>query len=150
MKMFLQQACVLGGFYFIASVILGKMPQVDFVVWLEWLLVVALIAILMVLAFKKKLGFMEKFVGKYAKISNYLAALGVASYFGFFFGFIPGAIDGYFAAQASFMQQIYVSQFVSYLPIFTVLYRVVFWTALLLATYLSFIKPWIYKEDNKN
>lgn len=149
MKKFLQQACVLGGFYFIASVILGKMPQVDFVVGLEWLIVTALMIIIMVLIFKKKLEFIEKFISKYARVSNYLAALGVVSYFGFFFGFIPGAIDGYFAAQASFMQQIYVSQFVSYLPIFTVLYRVVFWVALLLATYLSFIKPWIYNRSNK-
>lgn len=148
MKVFLHQACVLGGIYFIISEILGFIPS-SAASWIGWFFVFVLAVLLIVLAFRKSLVFVEKFINKYFKISNYIAALGVATYFGFFFGFIPGAIDGYLASRASFENKMYVSQFVDYLPMFVVLYWVVFFAALILATYLSFIKPWIYKEDKK-
>ena len=148
MKEFLHQAGILGGIYFIIKQVLSSLPYQS-IYWIEILFALVLIVLLVFLMFKKNFSFINKIINGYPKISNYIAALGVAVYFGFFFGFVPGAIDGYFAARASFMHKVYVSQFVSYLPMFAVLYRVVFWVALLLATYLSFVKPWIYRDNRK-
>ena len=112
-------------------------------------MVFMLIVALMVLVYQKSFPVIKGFVQKYPKISNYVTALGVVAYFSFFFGFIPGAIDGYFAARAEINKTLYVSQFVTYLPIFTTLYWVVFWASIIMATYLSFVRNLIYKSGNK-
>lgn len=148
MKIFLHQACFMGGIYFIVSTILSYIPN-TYAAWLGRICLLALIAFLIMLIARRKVFSLNEFMIKYKKISNYVTAFGIVLYFGFFFGFIPGAIDGYLAARASLLQKIYVSQFVTYLPIFAILYWVVFWVGVLLATYFSFVKPWIYKTGNK-
>ena len=75
MKTFAWHVLILGGFYFIVS-LLSSFPQGAGVDVASITILSIFFIMFIVLCFKKKYDFISRFQNKFAKTSNYLAALG--------------------------------------------------------------------------
>ena len=102
MKTFAWHVLILGGFYFILSLLSSFHKYAGADVASITILSIFFIMFI-VLCFKKKYDFISRFQNKFAKTSNYLAALGFCEYFSIIFMLIPGMIYGHKAAKAQYL-----------------------------------------------
>ena len=137
MKTFLQHVLILGGFGFILSC-LADFGGVQFAMYVECGLIVVLFVMLLALCFKKSFAFLNAFQSKFPKTSNYVAALGVAEYFSFFFISIPAFVYGYKASHAAYNGEVWEPDWSGYIEYSFYAYCTVIVLSLAVATYKSF------------
>lgn len=139
MKTFGKQVLILGGFYFIISYLLFMCNGYFFEV-LNLICSGILVALLLVLCFKKEYIFLTNFNNRFIKSANYLQALGCAQYFSIIFITIPGMIYGYKTALAQYNGDKLPESPVKYLEVVSYTYLVILFCSLAFATYKNFRK----------
>ena len=137
MKTFLQHVLILGGFCFILSC-LADFGGAQFAMNFEYGLIAVLFGMFFALCFKKSFAFLNVFQSKFPKTSNYVAALGVAEYFSFFFVTIPGIVYGYKASRAAYYGEVWAPDWSGYIEYSFYAYCAVIILSLAVATYKSF------------
>lgn len=137
MKTFGIQVLILGGLYFIISNLLSLGTGVAF----EVCNVAALSIFTLLLAFlcfKKKYVFLSRLQDKFKKTSVYIAALGVAQYFGVVFAGIPAMVYGYQNSVAQYNGSEPPAVPFAYLQAVSFAYWAVLFFSLLIASYYNF------------
>ena len=139
MKTFAWHVLILGGFYFIIS-LLSFFPEnsVLNIINLAGGIIFALM--FFILCFKKKYNFTSRFQNKFTKTSIYLAAFGIGEYFSIIFITIPGIIYGYKLAMAQYNGEEIPLAPIDYLNNIYYIYLTVSCFSLIWATYKSFVK----------
>ena len=94
MKTFAWHVLILGGFYFVIS-LLFLLPQNIVIDIADVVISTVFFIMLIVLCFKRKYNFINIFQNKFPRTTNYIAALGFVEYFSVLFITIPGIIYGY-------------------------------------------------------
>lgn len=139
MKTFAWHVLILGGFYFVISLIF-LLPQ-NIAIEIADVIISAIFAIMfVVLCVKKKYNFINLLQNKFPKSANYLAALGLGEYFGVIFITIPGIIYGYLASMAQYNGSEIPSAPAEYLDFIYYIYIAVLCLSIIWATYKSFVK----------
>ncbi len=135
MKPFAWQVLILGGFYFVIS-LLFLLPQNIAIDIANVVISTIFFIMLIVLCFKRKYNFINLFQNKFPRTTNYIAALGFAEYFSVIFITFPGIIYGY---QASNARSEIPSAPIEYLNFIYYTYIVVLCLSIIWATYKNFI-----------
>lgn len=132
---------ILGGFYYIISLLLnlGKGPFFDI---LNMIVLVIFVIMFLLLCFKRRIIFFSRLQERFFKTTNYLLAFGILEYFSITFGMIPGAIYGYNAALAQYNGNEFYSVIPQYLYYVSYVYLGILILVLIWATYVSFIRPY--------
>lgn len=138
MKSFTHHALILGGLYFVVSLLFswanGNFGMVDVAAF------VMFFALFIVLCFKRKYNFLLCFQNKYIKTGNYIKALGIAQYYKIIFMFFPGIVYGYRASKAQYFGWEIPLPPIMYMQIVSYIYWGVLLLSLIWATYQSFGK----------
>ncbi len=136
MKSFTHHALILGGLYFVVSLLFswanGNFGMVDVAAF------VVFFALFIVLCFKRKYNFLLCFQNKYIKTGNYIKALGIAQYYKIIFMFFPGIVYGYRASKAQYFGWEIPLPPIMYMQTVSYVYWVVLSLSLIWATYQSF------------
>lgn len=146
MKTLGQHLLILGGFYFIISFLLnfGKGSFFDI---LNMIALAIFVIMFLILCFKKRFMFFSRFQERFFRTTNYLLALGILEYFSIVFAIIPGAIYGYNAALAQYNGSEFYSVIPQYLYYISYVYLGFLILALIWATYVSFIRPYLNQKN---
>ena len=146
MKTFLKQFLLIGGFYFVISLILNFF-QAKIADILDNIISFAALAIIVILCFKKSYDFLIIFQDKNPKTSLYLMGIGGVNFIGILLFGIFGAIDGYKSTLAQYNGIDYESLYSQYIGYALVFYAILFVLVLLWVTYINFIKPHTQKQE---
>jgi len=146
MKTFAWHVLILGGFYFIVS-LLSSFPQGAGADVASITILSIFFIMFIVLCFKKKYDFISRFQNKFAKTSNYLAALGFCEYFSIIFMLIPGMIYEHKAAKAQYNGAEIPPAPIAYLTYVYYIYIVFLCLSVIWATYKSFRKKIVSKQE---
>ena len=149
MKTFIHQALILGGLYFVASLIVSVLRFLDFGTFWGLVNVVVFIvfaAMFLILCFKTKYNFLARFQNKYIKTSAYLEALGIARYYQIIFMVVPGVVYGYQASKAQYLGLEIPPPPIMYMQVVSYAYWGVLLFSLIWATYRSFGKKIKYSR----
>lgn len=139
MKTFARHVLILGGFYFVIS-LLSFLPANMIVDMLNAILSIVFLIMFLILCFKKEYHFISNFQSKFPKISNYIEALGYSEYFSIIFITIPGVIYGYQASKAQYTGSEMPEAPIEYLNCVYYIYLAILVISIIGATYKSFIK----------
>lgn len=139
MKIFSKHALILGGFYFMVS-LLYFLPTNMIIDMINVVATIIFLIMLLVLCFKKEYSFINRFQNKFPKISNYIEALGYPEYFSIIFIVIPAAIYGYKASKAQYTGTEIPEAPIEYLQCVYYIYIAILVISIIWATYKSFIK----------
>ena len=139
MKTFAWHVLILGGFYFIIS-LLSFFPENSILNTINIAAFIIFALMFFILCFKKKYNFISRFKNKFTKTSIYLAALGIGEYFSIIFITIPETIYGYKVAMAQYNGEEIPLAPISYLNNIYYIYLIISCISLIWATYKSFIK----------
>ena len=139
MKTFAWHVLILGGFYFVISLIF-LLPQNIAINIADVVISTIFFIMLIVLCFKRKYNFINLFQNKFPRTTNYIAALGFAEYFSVIFITIPSIIYGYQASKAQYNGSEIPLAPVEYLDFIYYTYIAVLCLSIIWATYKSFIK----------
>ncbi len=139
MKTFAWHVLILGGFYFVISLIF-LLPQNIAINIADIVISIIFFIMLIVLCFKRKYNFINLFQNKFPKTTNYIAALGFAEYFSVIFITIPSIIYGYQASKAQYNGSEIPPAPAEYLNFIYYTYIVVLCLSIIWATYKSFVK----------
>lgn len=145
MKTFLKQFFLLGGFYFVISLILN-FSETKIANILDNTISLVAIVMIVILCFKKSYDFLIRFQNKYPKTSLYVMGIGGVNFIGILLFIIFGAIDGYESAMAQYNDQEYKSLYSQYIEYVIVFYAILFVFTLLWVTYVNFIMPHIKRK----
>lgn len=145
MKTFLKQFLLLGGFYFVISMILN-FSETKIANILDNVISFGAVVIIAILCFKKSYDFLTIFQNKYPKISLYMMGIGGVNFIGILTFIIFGAIDGYKSTMAQYNGIDYESLFSKYTGYAIVFFTILLVLVLLWATYVNFIKPHIKRN----
>ena len=138
MKTFAWHVLILGGFYFVIS-LLFLLPQNIVIDIADVVISTVFFIMLIVLCFKRKYNFINLFQNKFPRTTNYIAALGFAEYFSVIFITFPGIIYGYQASKAQYNGSEIPSAPIEYLNFIYYTYIVVLCLSIIWATYKNFI-----------
>ena len=139
MKTFAYHVLILGGFYFIIS-LLSFFSENSILNIINITAFIIFALMFFILCFKKKYDFISRFQNKFTKTSLYLAALGISEYFSIIFITIPGTIYGYKAAMAQYDGEEIPLAPVGYLNNIYYIYLAILCVSLIWTTYKIFIK----------
>ncbi len=140
MKTFAWHVLILGGFYFVIS-LLFLLPQNIVIDIADVVISTVFFIMLIVLCFKRKYNFINIFQNKFPRTTNYIAALGFVEYFSVLFITIPGIIYGYQASKAQYNgSEISPAPAEYHLNFIYYTYIAVLCLSIIWATYKSFIK----------
>ena len=139
MKKFIQHALMLAGLYFIVSFFIPDSENI-WVIIVFFTTLVMFVLSLIILCFKKRFLFIDKFINRFHKISNFIKALGMVEYFELVFVFIPAGIYGYNKAMALYNGEEYTSIIPNFISYMYYTYWGIWVISLLWASYRSFIK----------
>ena len=139
MKTFAWHVLILGGFYFVISLIF-LLPQNIAIDIADIVISTIFFIMLIVLCFKRKYNFINLFQNKFPKTTNYIAALGLGEYFSVIFITIPGIIYGYQASKAQYNGSEIPPAPAEYLNFIYYIYIAVLCLSIIWATYKSFVK----------
>ena len=139
MKTFAWHVLILGGFYFVIS-LLFLLPQNIVIDIADVVISTVFFIMLIVLCFKRKYNFINIFQNKFPRTTNYIAALGFVEYFNVLFITIPGIIYGYQASKAQYNGSEISPAPAEYLNFIYYTYIAVLCLSIIWATYKSFIK----------
>ena len=139
MKTFAWHVLILGGFYFVIS-LLFLLPQNIAINIADVVISTIFFIMLIVLCFKRKYNFFNIFQNKFPRTSNYIAALGFVEYFSVLFITIPGIIYGYQASKAQYNGSEIPPASAEYLNFIYYTYIAVLCLSIIWATYKNFIK----------
>ncbi len=135
----MNQMLMLSGFYFVIAFVLSTWKN-SFTYYAAMTAFVLFVVLFIILCFKKKFGFFEKFENKNPKVSNYVKAVGLPQYYNILFGMIPG----FFVDENA-----YIPVYFKYAAI---VYIILLFLSLIYATYVNFFKGrvWVKKKASKN
>lgn len=139
MKTFVWQILILGGFYFIVS-LLFSWGSGSFFEIVNMAVLVVFFALFIVLCIKRKYVFLTRFQDKFTRTANYVAAFGLTQWFGIVFVTVPGIVYGYKASKALYNGHEMPEAPVGYLETIAYVYWGILLLSLVWATYQSFRK----------
>lgn len=144
MKKTYRQFLLLAGFYFVISLIMGYFEN-DILNIINIALLLLFIVLFFLLLCKKSFSFLERFQNQYPRTSNFLYAFGFVKYLQIIFLDILTCIEDYNASMAQYYHIEYISPYADLLTVIAAFILLILIGALLWATYVSFIKPFIKK-----
>ncbi len=138
MKIFIPQALILAGFYFVIYFLFSHLRKF-YLLRLDDVLFICFMILLILLYFRGKFGWLTRFQCKHSVISDYLQALGTAKYFGLIvFGFC-GIAHEYEVLTGQYIGKGHPTPSMRFAYYMSYVYVVILAVGLLWATHKNFI-----------